>query len=353
MRRPRDRKVETASVNTLEEELFHLCTGAEVPPAETPERSMAPASNDFDFELIAAFIDGRLSRAERARAVKLLAESEAAFEVYTDAVRARRDLEAEGVIPIAGRRKPPARRWWLAAVPAAAAAILLVALLPTIQARRQSAVLAESTELILRPLLAQSGTTPAVLATAVGPGWEQHEWPVMRGGVGTVVESSAALRLGVRSTDLHAALAMGDRPLAARLAGEMVEVLRSVQLSETSRVDYEGLRSRIVAGDSIARITGSVSRAEQDLRDFLSSEWFGFGKWFGAGELAARAHSSAFFRSDETAKFLEAAIDNRSFGPEDVRALRDVAAFAQRGAPGNEFESVRQKFAELIRRHGG
>jgi hypothetical protein len=69
--------------------------------------------------------------------------------------------------------------------------------------------------------------------------------------------------------------------------------------------------------------------------------------------LAARAHSSAFFRSDETAKFLDAAIDNGRLGPEDVQALRDVAAFAERGIPESEFETVRQKFAELIRRHGG
>jgi hypothetical protein len=273
-----------------------------------------------------------------------------AFEVYADAVRARRDLEAGDVVPIDVARS---RRWWIAAIPAAAAAVLLVALLPTVQARRQSAVLATSTESILSPLLAQSGATPSVLATAVGPGWEQHEWPVMRGGGAAVVDSAAALRLGVRATDLQVALALGDRPLAARLAGEMVEVLRSVQLSDASRAEYDGIRTRIVAGDSIDQVIGSMSRAEQNLRDFLNSEWFGFGKWFGAGELAARAHSSAFFRSDETAKFLDAAIDNGRLGPEDVQALRDVAGFAQRGLPDSEFETVRQKFAELIRRHGG
>jgi hypothetical protein len=69
--------------------------------------------------------------------------------------------------------------------------------------------------------------------------------------------------------------------------------------------------------------------------------------------VAARAHSGAFFRSEGTSKFLEAAIKNGRLGPEDVRALGDIAGFAERGVPDNEFETVRQKFAELIRRHGG
>jgi hypothetical protein len=175
----------------------------------------------------------------------------------------------------------------------------------------------------------------------------------MRGTGATVVDSAAALRLGVRATDLQVALALSDRPLAARLAGEMVEVLRSVPLSDASRADFEGVRMRIAAGDSTDQVIASVSRAEKALREFLDSEWFGFGKWFGAGEVAARAHSGAFFRSEGTSKFLEAAIKNGRLGPEDVRALGDIAGFAERGVPDNEFETVRQKFAELIRRHGG
>jgi hypothetical protein len=50
---------------------------------------------DFDPDSIAAFIDGRLSGAERERMVRLLAESEAAFEVYSGAVMARGDLEED------------------------------------------------------------------------------------------------------------------------------------------------------------------------------------------------------------------------------------------------------------------
>ena len=40
------------------------------------------ATDEFDPDLVAAFIDGRLSGAERERVVRLLAESEEAFEIY-------------------------------------------------------------------------------------------------------------------------------------------------------------------------------------------------------------------------------------------------------------------------------
>src|SRR5215204_1243142 len=88
------------------------------------------AFDEVDLELIGALMDGRLTGAERERAIKLLGESEAAFEIYTDAVRARADLEK--VVPI----KPWLDKRLLVGVPAAAAAALLVAVLPSIQAGR-------------------------------------------------------------------------------------------------------------------------------------------------------------------------------------------------------------------------
>ena len=74
------------------------------------------ASEDIDLELIAAFMDGRLKGAERERAIKLLRDSEAAFEVYADALRARADLGDSKVVPIgtAARKKPlPWRYDWV------------------------------------------------------------------------------------------------------------------------------------------------------------------------------------------------------------------------------------------------
>src|ERR1051325_9183301 len=84
-----------------------------------------------DLELIASFIDGRLAPADRERAIKMLASSEAAFEVFAAAVRAREDATPD-VVPItSARRRGRRRRWWLL-LPAAAAAALMVAILPKV-----------------------------------------------------------------------------------------------------------------------------------------------------------------------------------------------------------------------------
>ena len=305
---------------------------------------------DFDPDLIAAFIDGRLSGAERERAVRLLAESEAAFEIYSDAVMARGDLKETPVLSLTGHREERrSRRWWIAGVPAAAAAALLIAVFPAVQARRANATLAMHADSIAQPL-----TSRPQLALALGPTWDEGRWSVNRGGGSTFVDSTVALRLGVRAMDLQVALAVRDRDRASRLAAEMAELLGSVSLGDAARVEYAGLRKRIVDGDSIGEVVTAASAADDYLRDlFVKLPWFGFGKWFAACELAARAHSADFFSSPETERFLEAAIRSGRFARDDVEALRRVAALAKRRVSDNEFEAVRETFAKLIERHAG
>jgi hypothetical protein len=323
------------------------------------------ATEYFDVELIAAFIDGRLRGTERERVVKLLGESEAAFEVYADALRARADLGEADVIPItpALRRR---NRPWLLAIPALAAAALLVAVLPRMRERPSDGLLAMPSELIVRPLLAQSTARPLIgqsraqpvtrqreLAVALGPTLDEQSWPVTRGGGPVLVDSAAYLRLGVRATDLQVALAVEDRDRAGRTAGEMLDLLGSVNLSDASRADYAKIRTRITSGDSLGQIAESARRADDSLGALLGSHWFGLGKWFRAGELAARAHSAPFFASSETNEFLDVAMQREGLAPDDVGLLRDVAGLAEGGVTDDEFEPVQEKFAELIRRHGG
>jgi hypothetical protein len=303
---------------------------------------------DFDPDLLAAFIDGRLSGAERERVVRLLAESEDAFEVYSDAVMARGELEEATGLSLVAHRERRSKRWWIAGIPAAAAAALLIAVLPVAQARRANATLAMRAESIAQPL-----TDRLQLAMALGSTWDEGRWSVNRGGGATFVDSTAALRLGVRATDLQVALAVEDRERAGRTAAEMVELLGSVNLSDSVSAEYGGLRKRITNGDSIGAIVGAASTADDNLRDFLDSRWYGVGKWLAAGELAARTHSADFFKASETTRFLDAAIRGGGFAPDEVEALRRVDDIAKRGVAENEFETIRETFARLIRRHAG
>jgi hypothetical protein len=133
----------------------------------------------------------------------------------------------------------------------------------------------------------------------------------------------------------------------------MVELLGSVNLSEAASAEYGDLQKRITNGDSIGSIAVAAATADDNLREFLDSRWYGVGKWLAACELAARAHSADFFRSSETTRFFDAAIRSGSFAPDEVEALRQVESAAKRGMSENEFETARARFAELIHRHAG
>ena len=315
------------------------------------------ASEPLDLESIGAFIDGRLTGAARERIVKLLDESEEAFEIYADALRARLDVDPAPPIPIPIPSRRPVWRW-VVAVPALAAAAL-VAVIPRMNAIPEPGGLIAAT--IVAPLTGSSAKTlmsgpekgQVDLAVALGPGWEQQSWAVMRGGGSALVDSTAALRLGVRATDLQVALVLRNRELAAEMSAEMVSLVRPLNVSEGAVAEYEAIRTRITAGDSLGQIAYAVARADTSLGEFLQSPWFGFGKWFAAGELAAKAGSTAFFASRDTRKFLESAIGSGRLAPEDVERLRQVGALAGREMSQRDFKTVQETFAELIRRYGG
>jgi hypothetical protein len=209
-----------------------------------------------------------------------------------------------------------------------------------------TATFAMRAESIARPL-----TDRPQLAVALRSGLDEPRWSATRGGVSTFVDSTAALRLGARATDLQVALAVEDRNRAGRVAAEMVELLDSVNLSDVARDKYGDVRRRITAGDSISAIEAAAATADEYLRDFLKSRWYGIGKWLAAGELAARAHSADFFKSKDTEQFIEAAIRSGGFAPDEVEGLRQVEGAAKRGIAESEFETVRETFAKLIQRH--
>ena len=123
-----------------------------------------------DLELIAAFIDGRLSTEERARAMKLLAESDEALEVFASALQDQADTPAVNVTPIA-----TARRWrqWKVIAPIAAAAMLAIVVVPTLVRRGGRPDSAQA--------YAAALTQDSRFAAELRPGWDQR-WAVTRGG---------------------------------------------------------------------------------------------------------------------------------------------------------------------------
>ena len=99
---------------------------------------MDPIDTNIDLELLAALADGRLSGEERARAVRMLANSDEALELFANTVREQHASDPK-IVPIAS-----ARRWrqWKIVLPVAAAAALAVVMVPRITGPAKQAGLA-------------------------------------------------------------------------------------------------------------------------------------------------------------------------------------------------------------------
>lgn len=313
------------------------------------------ASDELDLDLIAALIDGRLSGAERERAIKQLSESEAAFEIYADALRVRPDLQAPEakVLPFttpvaaekrAGRPGLP----WRTIGSLAAAAVVLIAIVPQYMARQNSAAFdAPASEITMalarRPDLSQH----------LAADWDARGWSVTRGESARLVDTTMAFRLGVRAVDLNLALATGDTARATRLTSEIVESLNRVQLSELAKAEYVELRTHLARSESAAQLTDRASHAEKTLDQLIDSYWFGFGRWVAGGELAASTQTKEFFSEPRTARFLSVAAKREGLERADAEILNRIAVIAGRNPTGEDYDTLRQLFGTLIRRHGG
>jgi hypothetical protein len=308
------------------------------------------ASEELDLELISAFIDGRLSGDERQRALRMLAESEAAFEVYSDAMRTRADVSEAEVVPIDVMRSRRTRLPWRTIGSVAAAAMVVVAVLPTYRARRDRAVMDATSAELVRPM---TGSTAVRTLLANAP--DGRGWSVTRGGSDRLLDSTIVFRLGVRAVDLQLALAQRDTLRADRMAREILASLNGVPASDFVQAEYSTLRAGLARGDAPDRLVAAASDAEEELdKLLLRSFWFDFGRWVGTGELAARTRSEAFFADKRTTRFLEsAAARGGELSESDAAVLVQIRRLAGQGVTGDEFDTIRQHFLTLIRRHGG
>jgi len=311
---------------------------------------MDSTDSKVDLELMAAFIDGRLSGEERARAVKLVADSDEALELFAHAVRGL-NTPAVQVVPIT-----TARRWrqWKVLVPVAAAAVLAIVMVPRLVGPSGRAILANEYAM-------QLAQDPR-FAGGLREGWDQRGWTVMRGGglsreapgaqrTGSQTETRLAFRLGVRSVDLQVALRRGDTALANRLTTEILETLNAVAFSEPVAASYSEFRSRL-ATDTLARSIDRASGAERELRDLLGSSSFAFGQWVGAAELAAQTHDASFFESNYGTRFIQSTLAAGDLAAEDAEALRSIDARVKKGLNDRTLDEMHAVLQTVIRRRG-
>lgn len=306
---------------------------------------MDSTESHANLELIAALIDGRLSDEDRARALRLLSESDEALDLFASSVRLANESGAK-VLPIGSARRWP--RWQLL-VPVAAAAAIAVLIVPRVARRGSGGTLGEqyAMELARDPKFANGLTM----------GWADRGWSVARGAPpvrgpsaqrGSSIDPKLAFRLGVRSVDVQVANRAGDTAVARRVTNEVLETLKVVAFSEAVGESYKTLESTLAREPRDASIQ-RASEAERQLRDFLGSPMFGFGQWAGAAELAARTRDASFFTSRRAAAFT----GTTGLAAEDVEALQQIDERVRQGLNEQSFDEVHQLLQLMIRRRGG
>lgn len=258
----------------------------------------------IDAETLAAFLDGRLSAAERADVLRQLARSPDDYEWFIEAAGIQRDLEADSLVtPITSARSKLGRMRWPAALLAAAAiATLLIVPITNSSAR-------EPWQLLQAGSLVGAGGNGS-LDAALGAGWDAQPWDVVRAGRARALPASQVeFRAGVYAADLHLALQAADRQAAGPAASRLLDVLGQVDASGPIAAAITELSARANPG---ATRSGELLA---DLREFLgNSAWYDLGVWIEQARLAAQSGNTGFFSSEAKAT-LSDIIDDLELGP--------------------------------------
>lgn len=273
-----------------------------------------------DQELIAAFIDQRLSPEDRTAFMRRLDENEALYEVFAETVRFR---DQQAGRPAKVLRHPRSRARWL--MPAVAAAVLVVAAAALVVRGLWEERYAES-------LVASGG-----LDTSPGGDWYAPSWAVTRGISATLPEADAAFRAGVLAMDLEVALRLELGEDSFILIRQLEAVLDEIDLSEALQVFYGRLGTRLEAGAPGAELRELAARADGLFAgQFPELERaYRLGRWVEAGKLAARSGNRELLASRSFRRDLRS-LGRESWDPPVVAALETAAGLL--AAPANRLD---------------
>lgn len=312
-----------------------------------------------DPEVLAALLDGGLSAAERDEAFQRLSRSQGDYEALVEAIRIRRDLEADAQAAPAGpapapqkhaalpgrprRRWPVGRAWWrLAAV--IAGVLLVPRVLQEVRTAPTPLGLLDGATLVQSP---GDGT----LAASLGAGWDQPEGGPWRRGGSPLPSLSQEFHSGMRLADLEVALDAGDVTAARRIAPELISLLAQSRVPGPLVADYQRISAR--AHERSRHFADDRARAATALtRYFHDSPSFGLGLWVEQARLATLANRAGFFDARAT-RALEPLVDRlaRQQGPGTpvVSELRRLQRVIDSGASPGDLEPIREHLDAVIR----
>ncbi len=235
-----------------------------------------------EHEALAALLEGELTDAERADAMRRILESPERYETLVEAMRTLDDLEGRaagtGVHP-SGRGKAVRRAgfgirdgWKWGAL---AAVLAGIAVIPFIRGGAGGGGIPAFTGYWEPPGTTLAGGTP--IAAALGAGWDSPGWLVERG-AGPALQPQRAFRLGTRLSQLHLALVVGDS-LETRVAR-----LRIAEIA--AEVEGGGVVPAVVDAWVAAAADGVPERLEatrdesiRAVRGLFASQYLDLGLW--------------------------------------------------------------------------
>ncbi len=244
-----------------------------------------------DLEDLAAYVDGRLSGASKARVEAHLLHDEDYYDVFMETVKFKEEQTLE-----AAPDEDKVVRWpgLRVIVPLVAAAMLVMALRHSMLSVTQ------------RPGELVASLDPTAIVAVQG--WEDAGWSNLRGGDPITADQALAYRLGVRSIDLRVALAAKDFKNALEFARTINSRMTSnTWLFPDGAPGYDALLDQLaVAFDhpdlaDVETLLASAVAAEADL--LLSPEDFSdvrpfidMGRWVELGRLAALSREPSVLR---------------------------------------------------------
>lgn len=296
------------------------------------------SSERIDPEQLAAFLDGTLPAAERARVLEALARDPEELSVFADAAHV---LDAGGTAARSEAPLPFRRRnaRWLVAVPVLAAAVALLVILPPERLPGGALLdLIDGARLVDTP-------ADGSLAARLGPGWDAPGWSGSRGDAGTLSPAARAFRLGDRVAALAVARGAGDRGALRSLAAEVALALQADPAAGPVAALFRNL-----AASADLPTDDRLTRAAAQARALVAEPvWFDLGSWTEAARLAMRAPASGQLTDAALApvgRKIAAAL--KPLGRAEATKAAAVLARAVSLLDGGLAESERGSFAQVI-----
>lgn len=290
----------------------------------------------IDPETLAALLDGRLEGSRRDEVLAALAEDDAAYEAYAEAVAVTGEMEAERdaerVRPI--QAAPSRGRSYHGRRLLMAAAIAGLLVVPWAIYRSQSPETGPAW--VMQTL---DGSTAGVPA-----GWNAEPWGARRSGAAPLTAGARAARVGSRLVDLELAVRAGDAAETRAAADAVAGLLDSLPAAGPAAGVYRNIAAR--AGEPHAQLESLMDRGRAAATLLLDEDQVAMGAWTEAGRIAAARRDSGFFSDAESRVMLERLSSDASLSEPAREAAGRASAAAAATPP--RWEAVSTSLEELL-----